>query len=313
VNIQYFEPLSRGFARMKKALFNPFDLKKWFVVGFTAFLSGLTDCGGHGSSGKRSSNVDWEDVLYFPDRAWEWLAENPVWAVVIAFAVALGLVLFVLCTWWSARGKFMFLDNVVHDRSQVRAPWNEFKTEGNSLFFWSLAIGIVIVVIAIGYLAQCFITLRALYEVGDGVTSLIMPVILMVLGFLGIMLVFGFMDLLLYDFVVPIMYRDRITTLKAVQKFLPLLLTHPFQFLGFGFFTLFIFMVVLIGILVAGFATCCIGFVFLAIPYINSVVLLPIFYTMRAFSVEFLEQFGGDYHIFPKDVSTPAGAEPTAA
>ena len=308
MNIQYFEPLSRGFARMKKALFNPLDPKKWFVVGFTAFLSGLTDFGGGGGSGgKSSSSVDWEDVLYFPEKASEWLADNPVWAIVIAVAAFFIVVLIILCTWWSARGKFMFLDNVVHDRSRVIAPWNEFKTEGNSLFFWSLALGAVVMVIAIGYIVECFISLRALYESGEGTGALIIPVILMILGFLLVMLVYGFVEMLLYDFVVPIMYRNRITTLTAIQQFLPLLFSQFFYFLGYGIFTLFVFIVLFIGIIVVGFATCCVGFLFLALPYINAVVLLPVLYTMRAFNVEFLEQFGSEYHIFPRDASAPAG------
>ena len=312
MNIQYFEPLSRGFARMKKALFNPLDPKKWFVVGFTAFLSGLADCsGGSGSGGKRSSNVDWEDVLYFPERAWEWLADNPVWAIVIAVAAVFVVVLIILVTWWSSRGKFMFLDNVVHDRSRVIAPWNEYKTEGNSLFFWSLALGAVVMVIAMAYIVECFTTLRALYESGEGTHALIIPVILMALGLAAVMLVYGFVEMLLYDFVVPIMYRNRITTPNAIQQFLPLLFSQFFYFLGYGLFTLFVFIIIFFGIIVAGFATCCVGFLLLALPYINAVVLLPVLYTMRAFNVEFLEQFGNEYHIFPRDMSALTGTGPT--
>jgi hypothetical protein len=62
---------------------------------------------------------------------------------------------------------------------------------------------------------------------------------------------------------------------------------------------------------VAGFATCCVGFLLLALPYINAVVLLPVLYTMRAFNVEFLEQFGNEYHIFPRDMSALTGTGPT--
>ena len=52
MNIRYLDPLSRAWGRMKKALFSPFNLKKWFVVGFTAFLAGLTEGpGGGGGNG----------------------------------------------------------------------------------------------------------------------------------------------------------------------------------------------------------------------------------------------------------------------
>jgi hypothetical protein len=41
MTIAYFEPLSRAWQRMKQALFNPFNLNKWFIIGFNAFLAGL--------------------------------------------------------------------------------------------------------------------------------------------------------------------------------------------------------------------------------------------------------------------------------
>jgi len=299
---------------MKKALFNPFDIKKWFVVGFTAFLSGLTDCRGNGGTGgKRSGAVNWEEILYFPQTAWEWLVNHPVLAVVIAFGAVLLLVLAVFITWWSSRGKFMFLDNVVHDRSQVLAPWTEYKTEGNSLFIWNLILGAIVLLIVVGYVVQCFASLQGLYEGSEDLSVLIVPAILMILGLFLILLLNGLIELLLFDFVVPIMYRDRITTLSAIRKFLPLFTSQFLHFLGYAIFVFFIFVIVVLGVIIVGALTCCIGFVLLAIPYINSVVLLPISYTLRAFSVEFLEQFGADYHIFPRGESPSPVALPTSA
>jgi hypothetical protein len=313
MNIQYFEPMSRGFARMKKALFSPFDLKKWFVVGFTAFLSGLTDWHGGGEMGKKGGTMDWEGFLYFPQRAVEWLTENPIWAVLIAIGVLLLLILAVFIAWWSARGKFMFLDNVAHDRSQVVAPWKEYRAEGNSLFLLSLLLAAIVFVIVTAYAVQCFTSLLALYESSEDVRALIGPAILMVLGLIAIFLLVGFISLLLRDFVVPIMYKERITVLKAIRKFFPLLLSELLYFLGYAVFKFFVVLVVVIGVIVVGLATCCVGFLLFAIPYINAVVLLPVSYTLRAFSVEFLEQFGPEYHIFPRVSATPASTETTIA
>src|SRR5660397_118435 len=82
MNASYSQPLSLGWDRMKKALFHPFDLNKWLRVGFTAWLAGLTDCNG-GSSGNNSShnNFDWDDFFNFPQTAWEWLTDHPLWSV----------------------------------------------------------------------------------------------------------------------------------------------------------------------------------------------------------------------------------------
>lgn len=57
-----------------------------------------------------------------------------------------------------------------------------------------------------------------------------------------------------------------------------------------------------VGIAVLFFAlvTCCTGLLLVAIPFVGTVILLPIIYTFRAFSIEFLAQFGEEYNVFPK-------------
>jgi hypothetical protein len=72
---------------------------------------------------------------------------------------------------------------------------------------------------------------------------------------------------------------------------------------------LFLNILIVIGIVLVGLLTCCVGFVLLIIPYINAVVLLPISYTLRAFSVEFLQQFGPAYHFFPRTEAGPINEE----
>src|SRR5881398_673032 len=51
--IEIFKPFSEAFELMKKILFQPFDLKRWLVIGFAAFLAGLS--GGFHSSFNPSS------------------------------------------------------------------------------------------------------------------------------------------------------------------------------------------------------------------------------------------------------------------
>src|SRR5436305_13928403 len=46
--IEIFKPFAEAFELMKKILFQPFDLKKWLVIGFAAFLASLS--GGVSSS-----------------------------------------------------------------------------------------------------------------------------------------------------------------------------------------------------------------------------------------------------------------------
>jgi hypothetical protein len=96
------------------------------------------------------------------------------------------------------------------------------------------------------------------------------------------------------------MYRSRLKVLAGWGVFLPLFGRHVLTFIGYGLFILMLKILIVLGVIIVGLFTCCIGFIFMLIPYIGSVVLLPISYTMRALSVEFLEQFGATYQLFPK-------------
>ena len=60
----------------------------------------------------------------------------------------------------------------------------------------------------------------------------------------------------------------------------------------------------------AGCLTCCCGFILISLPYIGSVCLLPVSFTLRAFSLEFLAQWGPDYSAFPEEASSPGNVPP---
>ena len=80
MKIEFFAPFSQSWTRMKKALFQPFDLGKWFVVGFTAFLAGLLDYKG-GGNGNNNAKYSFDEGLQafftFPETIRDWLMAHP--------------------------------------------------------------------------------------------------------------------------------------------------------------------------------------------------------------------------------------------
>jgi hypothetical protein len=305
MNINYFDPLSRAWNRMTNALFKPFDLGKWFVVGFTAFLAGLTEShgGGGGGGGNARTGIhrhhDFGDVLDFPGIAWDWLMDNPGWFTLIIFGILFLIGLVLLLTWLSSRGKFMFLDNVVHDRAKVTQPWREFRIGGNSLFLWRVAFGFIVLAVIILFLVQAFIIVYDIYEEGFE-PNFVIPIVGMGLLLLLVILVIAYISAFLNNFVIPIMYKNRITTNQAWRRFLPLFSKHWGYFILYGLFLLVLYILSVIVVITAGLLTCCIGILLLIIPYISSVITLPISYTFMALGPEFLVQFGPEYDIFPR-------------
>jgi hypothetical protein len=54
--------------------------------------------------------------------------------------------------------------------------------------------------------------------------------------------------------------------------------------------------------------TCCIACCFLAIPYVGTVLLLPVFAFKRSYSLHYLAQFGSEYDVFQAAVSPTTAA-----
>jgi len=302
MQIQFINPLKRGFEHMKKALFKPFQLRVWFVVGFTAFLAQLTDCSGGNGGGSNSGNPDFDlgDIVNAPGEAMDWLADNPGWFIFIIFALFIVITIAVVLTWLSARGKLMFLHNVAHYQSEVTKPWHEYRSEGNSLFLWMLGFGFI------SFLFICLIMVL-LFGILSNIYWEEPPASVIVFNFMGLGLFFlltvaiiSYISRFLNDFIVPIMYKHRISSFEAWSRYWNLLKKNFFSFILYGLFHLLISIIVGIAIVALGFLSCCTLFLPLMIPYINVVVLLPVSYTMRAFSLEFLAQFGKDMELVPK-------------
>ncbi|HUW17831.1 MAG TPA: hypothetical protein VMW16_00845 [Sedimentisphaerales bacterium] len=94
------------------------------------------------------------------------------------------------------------------------------------------------------------------------------------------------------------MYLRGSTCLEGWRQFRGLLSANA------GRFTLYILFQILIAaatsaIVVAfGLLTCCCGFFLLAIPYLGTVLLLPLLAFMRAYSLHYLAQFGPAFDVF---------------
>lgn len=297
MNISVTDPISDAFDWMKRVLFQPFDFKKWLVLGFCAFLAGL----GQGGCQARFNvgGGDGGPVDSFFRGAIDWARANPVLAAtIIAAVVAAGLALFVLFQWLSSRGIFMFLDGVVRDRAAVVEPWRDFREAANSLFLLRMLL------IVFGLLAFLLIAggaaLIAWPDIDSGTfgTHAFIALFVGVFLFVPLAIALGMVNAVLVDFAVQIMYR-RGTSARESLGILWRQILRP----NVWSFVLFYLMKMVLGIAAAAIAfvaicaTCCIA----ALPYVNSVVLLPIAVFFRAYSIFFLAQCGDEWNIMPAE------------
>ena len=306
------EAIPAAFRRMARTLFQPFDVRKWFVLGFCAWLANLGEGGGgpnanFGGGGGPGGGPGGGGGGFeaFGDWLQEYLAVIVLVAAII-FLVVLAIGLLIL--WLSSRGKFMFVDGVVYNRGAVVEPWRRYRQLANSLFGFRVAYGLVVLfvlaVIGVACLGLAWIDIvrgefgaAALAAIGIGVVT-----------FIPLVLVANVISSLLNDFVVPVMYLRGRRVLAAWGIFWRELgRGHLWPLVLFYLMKIALGMGIGIAVLVATCLTCCLT----ALPYLGTVILLPVFVFMRCYSLCFIEQYGPEWLVFADQPAAPQGPADT--
>ncbi len=299
------EPVSPALERVKLMLFQPFDLGKWFVIGFCAWLAYLGEGGGtanfhYNMNFGNHSHGNEADFRHGLEQAWGYVLSHLYWIVpVAAFVILLCVALGVLFLWLNCRGKFMFLHCVALNKAEVVEPWNKFEREGNSLFWFRLVLGLIGAVLTLPFLVIIAVMILRMVLHGEADMGGIMTAAGLALVFFFLAIAFAIVKKFTVDFVVPIMFLRGGKCWAAWKEFYGLLSAHPGQFALYILFQ--IVLSIAIGVIVLGaiIITCCIACCLMALPYLGTVLLLPVLIFKRAYPLYYLAQYGPQYDVFP--------------
>ena len=283
--IEIFKPFGEAFELMKRILFQPFDLKKWLVVGFAAWLANL------GSGGGGNFNIP-DSESKEAHKLNDAIGQIPQSTLIIGICVliCIVLVLILVFAWLRARGRFIFIDCIVRNRAAIIEPWKEFRVQGNSFFLFSLLMMLAFIVVIV--IAGLGLIVPFIPSGNHGAPGLGFWIGISLFVFVALCL--GFIWALVYQLMVPIMYRQRCRARVAFSQSVNLVTSYPGPILLYVLFLLLLAVAALMISCVVTCATCCIA----AIPYVGTVILLPIPMTLGAFSLLFLRQFGADYDVW---------------
>ena len=290
--ISVVDPLSPAFERVKIILFRPFDLAKWFVIGFCAWLAYLGEPGGGGSGPNYQGGGDLHEARHF-------FVENMAWIVpLVIFVAAVVIALWLLFAWLSSRGRFMFLHCVAQNKAEVKVPWHDFRDHGNSLFVFRVVVGLIGIAAFAVPAILLVIFVISLAAGGAPQAGAILGLVVTGLCFLALAIVFWVIRRFTTDFVVPIMFLRTKNCVAAWREFLALLTENKGHFALYLLFRIAIAIVVTAIIVATVCVTCCCALCILAIPYIGTVVLLPILVFERSYSLLYLRQYGPQFDVF---------------
>jgi hypothetical protein len=321
--VSVIDPIGPAIDRVKTVLFDPFDLRKWLVIGFSAWLANLGQHeGGGGGGGGGDGGGRAPDVRSIPaelsrgvERAQDFVASNLHWIIPLGILLAVLIVVITLVVvWLSSRARFSFLYCVAQNRGEFWAPWRRYRDHGNSLFGFRIVLTIVGFVMVVGFLAPIGVLAVMLHRGTAPSLPAIWGLIVCAMLFLCAVVVLGLTGKFTRDFVVPIMYARTASWVDGWRILLDLMAFNKWRFFIYVLFQAVIGFIVGAIVLAGMCFTCCCACCFLAIPYIGTVVLLPVLVFLRAYSLYYLEQYGPEFCVIapepemippPQQVPTP--------
>ena len=282
--IEIFTPFGHAYDLTRKICFQPFDLGKWFVIGFAAWLATFFS-GGSFNWRNKLGQGDWQWHAQHQGAPFTWNHTAPWVIPLVLFGLIVALAFGALILWLNARGRFMFTDCIVRNRGAIAEPWREYRTEGNSLFVFQLVFTFC-GLLGFGVLAFFFVLVRYWAK----------PIV--PLGLLAVLGVFWLLVMILFSllvhFMLPVMYRRRCGAMEAFRAVSALIGANLGVFLLFLLFYLVLCVAAMAIGCIAGCVTCCVA----ALPYIGTVILLPVVMTLFAYPLCFVRQFGDEYDVW---------------
>jgi hypothetical protein len=307
-------PISAALERVKQVLFRPFDLGKWFILGFCAWLALLGEQGGGGGGGFNYGphhGPDGNALMRELERMKDYVMDNLVWIVPVAVTVTVVIVaLGILILWLNSRGKFMFLHCVALNKAEVVVPWNQFSRPANSLFLFRLALSLIGAALILPLVVLIVVLVIGMVKAGaanvTGVTGAAGALLLII----GLSLVLFLIRKLTTDFVVPIMFLRQKKCLEGWNELRGLFHGNVGNFVLYFLFQLVLAMVIGTMVLIVVLATCCIAGCLMLLPYLGTVLLLPLHVFSRSYSLYYLAQYGPEFNVFPPEPMVTPGPTP---
>jgi hypothetical protein len=289
---------SQAFARVGEVLWKPFDISRWFSMGFCAWLAylGSQSMYSFGDGNKQAAAISFKQQAD--------LALDRLMAVLTqpheATAAAVKVLLLLLFGLWvcslRSRGDFMFLHRWYRPDEAIRLCWQSSRAAGHELFVWRLCFFLAaLAAYALVGLAAYAQILRPYWEAGKvwddaWVSSAVGCATSAVLIGLGTQVV----GHLAKAFVVPIMYWHGVPAARAWLAVFALCNQYPFAVLGYLICGAVFWVVALCAVAALVLLTCCVGVIPLVLPYVGAVMLLPVFLFFRGYAICFLNQWRAD-------------------
>ena len=288
---------AQAYSRTVELLFKPFDITRWFSMGFCAWLAyiGTQSSFNYRERGEASSAFLKQHADHALEKAAHLLA-HPLEAALVAGAALFALLLALWLCSVRSRGDFMFLHRWYRPEAQIRQCWQASRAAGHELFVWRVYFFMIATLlfaldaaVAYGQIVKPYLAAGKVWD-----AALLKPTVGCVTGAVLLMLAVQLVAHVTKAFVVPVMYWHGVTASRAWLAVFALVNQYPFAVMGYLLCGMACGVAALFAIVAFGLLTCCIGFIPMVLPYLGAVTLLPFYLFFRGYAVCFLSQWRPD-------------------
>ena len=285
---------SQAFARLVSVLFKPFDITRWFSIGFCAWLAYIGTQSSYNFNPQEATSL--ETLKLHFDQLLDKLAKPAAGAAELAVfvgAALFGLLLALVFCRLRSRGDFMFLHRWYRPDASISQCWWASRAAGHELFVWRVYFFLIAFLLfalaaALAYVAVLKPYLAAGKEWSGALAP---PLIGCVTGVVLLGLVVQVVAHLTKAFVVPVMYWHGVTASRAWLAVFALCNQYPFAVMAYFACGVACAAAAGLAMIAFGVLTCCIGFIPMVLPYFGAVMLLPYYLFFRGYAVCFLSQW----------------------
>jgi hypothetical protein len=329
--IDFGRAIQSAWERMLVILFEPFDIGKWGLLGFNAFLALLAEGGVAinnpipGSNNNEKTSFEFnstEQALRAFKQFTTWVSDLPnnPWLKIMICAALAYVVIWLVLNWVGCRAQFVFLDNIVRNRAALAAPWQRYGHQGNVWFLFHLGL-VALTALFFATAAGVFLFLNWTWISAArdpaGTEAIVAGLALLVFGVLG--LIGTAITFLIRSLVLPLYFKQTMSLGTALLAVMSLVFTRPLS--------LFVYLLLsFVLAILSGFITCCVFMAAFCVtlsivcwvscfPFIGGMLMsmvlcqliLPLLVFQRCFQLGVLEQFGPQYEVFRVDVPPAPG------
>jgi len=306
--------VSMAWQRMTNLLFRPFDIARWCGIGFCAWLAALGN--------RKISNVQgWNNLIASYnklinetegsnlianikpeiDKGLSEIAgkiESSVVTpesitVIIILSVLLALAFNMVIIYFKSRGDFMVVYRWYNPNDNLGQSWSASCINSMKLFKWRVSIMLIVMLVHLySCWSICTQVILAYYQSGFEWDIIYLHKFIGAAAVcLGSLIITFCVDYITVAFVVPVMHWHGVSIFKAWGKVIKLFNQFPGAVLIYITFSMAISTAGCIAATLVVYMTCCIG----GMPYIYSVVTLPVYLFLRGYPICFISQWKDNF------------------